>query len=214
VCTTRLSILELQLTCVGSCLYDTETETQPNSFLTQLHSVACKEDLPKMMLRHFSLRSTSGGSQRANSTGPGSQRQGLAPPQAGTRPRSRSLLGSDSTSSTRSESGPTGQGSSFGQHSLPTRSTSQVPSPLSRPVSPTRSESVLDKPIITGVRRRRDSDSDAMQLTPRHTKRLKIEAQQLASDYGIPLNKLLAFLEVSTLFCLYIVGLIQFHAEG
>ena len=92
-------------------------------------------------------------------------------------------------------------------------STSQA---LSRPVSPTGSDSFdLDEHITTGVRHRRDYGSDAMQLTPRRTKRLKTEAQQLASDRGIPLKKLVAFIEVQCIiFSHYIISLIQLHAEG
>lgn len=162
------------------------------------------------MLKRFTLRSTSGGSQRASSTGPALQGPGLAPPHAG-RPRAHSTLGSESVRSL-SRSGPTSR-----QPSLTSQTQSQVTCTgrqtheqssgmldasqaiptvsLSRPVSPTGS-SHLDEHISIGVRRRRDSSSDATQLTPRHTKRLKLYAQHLAKDRGIPLGKLLAFIEV------------------
>jgi hypothetical protein len=175
--------------CVGSVV--TKKQLNQSSILGRVQSTAScthSEQCAKKMLKHFTLRSTSGGSQRASSTGPALQGQGLAPPQAG-RPRARSMLGSESARSS-SRSGPTSHRPS---------STSQIQPratvPPSRPVSPTES-SDLDEPISTGVRRRRDSSSDALQLTPRHTKRLKLHAQQLAKDRSIPLGKLLAFLEV------------------
>ncbi|KAG2126139.1 hypothetical protein BD769DRAFT_1668573 [Suillus cothurnatus] len=168
-----------------------------------------------MMLNRFPLRSTSGSSQRASSVGPRPQGQGLAPPQDG-RPRGRSLLGSDAGLSTHS--GPTAGCRGVSSNSRPqvarrqghqqsstSMSESQVIPTItsSRPISPAGS-SDIDQPISAdvnaGVRRRRGSSVDAMQLTPRRTKRLKTHAQQLATDYGVPLKKLLAFIENGNLF--------------
>ncbi|KAG1878926.1 hypothetical protein F4604DRAFT_1679793 [Suillus subluteus] len=161
-----------------------------------------------MMLNCFPLRSTSGGSQRVSSAGPRPQGQALAPPQAG-RSHGRSLLSSDTGLSTCS--GPTvgrrplsSNSQSRVAHSqgrqLSSTSDSQVLQTVTspRPVSPAGS-SDIDRPISAdvnaGVRCRRDSSVDAMQLTPRCTKQLKTYAQQLATDHGVPLKKLLAFIE-------------------
>lgn len=164
-----------------------------------------------MLLNRFPLRSTSGGSQRSSSIGPG---QSLAPPQAGIRPRARSLLGSDAGLSTHSAPNAHRQPTSsvsrlqvarrqvpnHEQNSLTAASvTLTAPSPP--PGSPSGS-SDLDAPISAGVRCRRDSSLEAVQLTPRHAKRLKTYAKQFSSERGIPLKKLVAFIDVrSTLLC-------------
>ncbi|KAG1734733.1 uncharacterized protein EDB91DRAFT_1250852 [Suillus paluster] len=166
-----------------------------------------------MMLSRFPLRMTSGSSQRASSIGPGPQGPGLAPPQSDVRPRSRSMLGSDAGLSTHS--GPssrrlpssnsqprvTHRHSSSNHEQISVPGTPQVfpPGPLTRPSSPSES-SDLDESITLGIRRRRDSSNDIIQLTPRRTKCLKTHAQKLASDRGIPLQKLLAFIENGDLF--------------
>ncbi|KAG1828026.1 hypothetical protein EV424DRAFT_1537029 [Suillus variegatus] len=166
-----------------------------------------------MMLNHFPLRTTSGGSQRASSIGPGPQGPGLAPPQSGFTSRARSMLGSDAGLSTRSgpssrrppirlNSQPQASMHSSSNHeriSVPDTPQVSLPGPLTRPSSPSES-SDLDEPISVGIRRRRDSSNDIIQLTPRRTKRLKTHAQKLASDRGIPLQKLLAFIENGDLF--------------
>lgn len=164
-----------------------------------------------MMLNRFPLRSTSGGSQRANSIGPGPRVQGLAPPRDG-RHRARSLLGSDAGLSTHSapvvRRQPTSSGSQS-QSSNPLPDTSIVLTGPSRPGSPSGS-SDLNAPISAGVRRQRDSSTNAACLTPRRTKQLKTYAQQLATERGIPLKKLLAFIEVRSILPSFII-LIKFH---
>jgi hypothetical protein len=86
----------------------------------------------------------------------------------------------------------------------------------SRPISPVGS-SDIDQPVSVdvnaGVWRQRNSSVDAMQLTPRCTKRLKTHAQQLATDHGVPLKKLLAFIEVQYSTFPLFPGLIQRHTE-
>jgi len=180
------------------------------------------------MLNRFPLHSTSGSSQWASSVGPRPQGQGLAPPQDG-RPHGRSLLGSDAGLSTHS--GPTAGCRGVSSNSRPqvarrqghqqsstSMSESQVIPTItsSRPISPARS-SDIDQPISAdvnaGVWCRRGSSVDAMQLTPWRTKWLKTHAQQLATDYGVPLKKLLAFIEVQYSTFPLFPGLIQHHTE-
>ncbi|KAG1907705.1 uncharacterized protein F5891DRAFT_1124569 [Suillus fuscotomentosus] len=170
----------------------------PSFSISSGHIAHCTplEGPPKMMLNRFPLRSTSGGSQRANSIGPGPRVQGLAPPRDG-RHRARSLLGSDAGLSTHSAPVVRRQPTSSGSQSQslnPLPDASIVLTGPSRPGSPSGS-SDLNAPISAGVRRRRDSSTNAACLTPRRTKRLKTYAQQLATERGIPLKKLLAFIE-------------------
>ncbi|KAG1764901.1 hypothetical protein EV702DRAFT_1204826 [Suillus placidus] len=75
--------------------------------------------------------------------------------------------------------------------------------PLSIPCAPS-SDGSLDEPITAGVRRRR-VDSGAGQgypatLTPRSTKRLKVYANQVAEEVGVPATSLHEFVDCGGIF--------------
>jgi len=68
---------------------------------------------------------------------------------------------------------------------------------VSRPPSPGNS---VDEPISAGIRRQRTyshtEDDGLTVLTPRCTKRLKVYANKLAADTGVPAKDLHAFIDV------------------